>query len=536
MSMINNGIAGMQASSMSLLVTSNNIANSSVPGYSRQQVVYSTTPTGSVYVSDIERVTDEFYVSQLQEAGTSLGYTTTYASQSTTLEQTLSNEAMSLSPVLNEFYASLEAAQADPMDPAYRQEVLADAGNLANQFNTIAGEIDDQLSEVDDQLNAMVGEANALIAEVASLNEEIMAQEAQGGASPDLLDKRDQSVQQLSELVGLEVVYQDNNTVDLFMQNGEKLVVGGSASELVLVPGSPDAQMSQVGVKNGDTTKTMSDVGGALQGQLDFRDEELLPAQRELDRMALVMADAINEQLSQGYDLNGDPGESLFNDINDVDAMRNRASASKGNAGDAILEVEISDPSALTADNYMYTLDQNGNLVVSTVPGNDEVSYTTNPDGSISFDGVTVSVDTGTMQPGDSYYLEPGKDGASGIDVVMEDPSKLAFSSDPTEPGNNENLLELSDLQDAELIEGNTSIGDAYNSLVVGVATATSAAMADYEASAVIYQSANNNLMSVAGVNLDEEAANLVVFQQAYSANAKVISTADQLFQELLSI
>lgn len=536
MSMIQNGMAGMTAASTSLMITSTNIANASVPGYSRQQAIYSTSPTGTVYVSDVERITDEFYVSQMQDASTAYGYNTVYASQSSMLEQTLSSESMSLSPSLNEFFTSLDAAQADPMSIAYRQEVLADAGNLAAQFNTLSDNINDQLGDVDDQMRTMVEEANALLNDIAALNEEIMQQEASGGVSPSLLDERDQAVAQLSELVGVEVVYQSDNTVDLYLPTGEPLVVNGSASQLEIVPGDPDESMSQVALNTGSQTKVIGDVGGAIQAQMDFRDEVLIPAQNELDRLALVMADTINTQLEQGYDLNGDQGEILFNDINSEEAMRNRSTSSSDNTGDAVLEVEITDSSELTAENYTITIDDQGNPIVTSEPGGEEVDYVDNGDGTITFDGITVSVAEGDLQPGDSFYIEPGADAAADMEVVMDDPEKLAFSSDPDQPGNNENLIALGELQDEPLVEGEMTFNDAYNQLVLDVASTTAEAMNDYEASYMVYQDAMNKVLSVAGVNMDEEASNLIIFQQAYAANAQVISAADEMFDMVLGL
>ena len=137
MSMMNNGISGMNAASISLTITSSNIANSSVHGYSRQQAMFATSSSGSVYVSDVRRVTDQFYVSQVQSTSTSLGYATAKASQSNILEVTVSSESMSLSPALNDFFTALDSAQSDPMDIAYRQEVLFGAQGVASNFNAL---------------------------------------------------------------------------------------------------------------------------------------------------------------------------------------------------------------------------------------------------------------------------------------------------------------------------------------------------------------------------------------------------------------
>ena len=302
MSMIHNGIAGMNVASTALVVTSTNIANASVAGYSRQQAMFSTTATGGVTVSDIQRVTDQFYVSQVQSASTSLGYATAKASQNNLLEITLSNESMSLSPALNDFFNSLDSAQADPMDIAYRQEVLFGAENVASRFNGLVTDMNKQLDEVNKQVDVMVGEANTLMNRVADLNKEIQMAEAAGGASSALLDERDRSVQQLSELLGVEALVQSDNTVNLFLPSGEPLVTGATASELVVEKGNSPWD-STVSLKTGSHTKPINSIGGAVQGQLDFRNEVLAPAFDDLMVIGDVLADEFNAVLTQGYDL-----------------------------------------------------------------------------------------------------------------------------------------------------------------------------------------------------------------------------------------
>ncbi|OED41057.1 flagellar hook-associated protein FlgK [Endozoicomonas sp. (ex Bugula neritina AB1)] len=533
--MIQNGIAGMTAASTSLMVTSTNIANASVAGYSRQQAVYDTSPTGTVYVSSIERITDDFYVSQAQDASNSLGYATAFASQSSKLETTLSSDAMSLSPSLNAFFESLDAAQADPMDSAYRQQVLSEADNLAAQFNTLSGNIYDQMDDINQELTTMVDEANNLMTHLAELNQEIAQADAAGAVSGDLLDERDRTVQQLSELVGVEAVYQDDQTVDAFLPSGEPLVVNGDANEILLMDGEPNSEMKQLGLDTGTHVKVLGeDIGGSLQAQMDFRDEVLEPALNELDRMALVLADNVNEQLSEGYDLDGESGDMLFNDINSEEAKKDRSTSLEGT--DAALSVEISDSSELTAEEYLVEIDDNGQPVVTVYPGGDSFEPEISADGTITFDGITLSVAEGSIEPGDSFYIEPGKNAAANMEVIMDDPSKLAFSKEPDEPGNNENLLALSDLQDADLVEGELSVNEAYNELVIDVGSTTASAMKEYNAAMLVYQEANSNLLSMAGVNMDEEASNLLIFQQTYAANAKVISAADEMMNTILAI
>ncbi|WP_194842598.1 flagellar hook-associated protein FlgK [Endozoicomonas sp. OPT23] len=445
--MLNNGIAGMSAASMSLNVTSKNIANASVLGYSRQKAFYTTEDNGSVSVETIERISDRFYTGQLQDAATNLGYAATLSNQMTKMEEAVSAKGMTLSPSLNTFFKSLNAAQADPMDPAFRQQVLSDAGDLAARFNGLSDRMNDQLNDTHEQLRTMTGEANAVLKQVARLNTDIAKQNAAGKVSPELLDERDIAVRKLSEMVGVDVSFNENNTVGLFTSSGEPLVVSNKANELTLMPGNPDKDMVRIGLKSGDSEKLLRTVGGALEAHLDFRDKTLLPAREALNEQALALATAFNDQQAVGFDLNDDAGKPLF-DIGPNDA-------------------------------------------------------------------------------------------AATLKVAITDTRQLAFASEKGKPGNNENLIKLTDIQDRKLVGPTGSkktLSGAYKALVVNTASKTSAAKAGFEASSKIHQTANSKLLGVAGVNLDEEAAQMVVFQQAYNANAKVISATNEMLNTLLRL
>jgi flagellar hook-associated protein 1 FlgK len=101
--------------------------------------------------------------------------------------------------------------------------------------------------------------------------------------------------------------------------------------------------------------------------------------------------------------------------------------------------------------------------------------------------------------------------------------------------GDNTNALALAQLQNANVV-GGTSLGSGYAAVVAQVGTMTASAQADQQNQQAILQNAQNAQSSVAGVNLDQEAASLLQYQQQYQAAAKVISIAATLFDQILSI
>ncbi len=116
-------------------------------------------------------------------------------------------------------------------------------------------------------------------------------------------------------------------------------------------------------------------------------------------------------------------------------------------------------------------------------------------------------------------------------------PEALALSSDSGETGNNEVLLALLELKGQTITVGGSQVtlNDAYVGLLGQVASASRQNQADLKSATAVTQQAQSQRDSVSAVSLDEEAVNLMTYQQAYVANMKVISTANQLFDEMLA-
>jgi flagellar hook-associated protein 1 FlgK len=130
----------------------------------------------------------------------------------------------------------------------------------------------------------------------------------------------------------------------------------------------------------------------------------------------------------------------------------------------------------------------------------------------ITFNGITVAV-SGAPATGDSFSIN---DNASGT-------------------GDNRNLTAMAGLLDQSLIGGTTSINSAVNEMVTNIGIQTSQAQSGSTAQQAVLTDASNAQQSVSGVNLDEEAANLVQYQQAYQAAAEVINVASTLFNSLIT-
>ncbi len=126
------------------------------------------------------------------------------------------------------------------------------------------------------------------------------------------------------------------------------------------------------------------------------------------------------------------------------------------------------------------------------------------------------------------------------IEISIEDTAALdnyTFTLDYNETGvgSNENSLLMASFQtDKTLNKGRSTFQDNYALMTSDIGTVTSSADVRLQSSAVLYEQASDRVTSVSGVNLDEEAANLLKYQTAYNAAARIISIADELMQTLL--
>ena len=123
---------------------------------------------------------------------------------------------------------------------------------------------------------------------------------------------------------------------------------------------------------------------------------------------------------------------------------------------------------------------------------------------------------------------------AGAISMAITSPTKIAASSDGT-AGSNGNVANFSAVQTTVLAAGNTP-GEAYANLVYQVGSLTSNANAESSATTASLLQLNDQLSSVSGVSVDQEAANLITFQTAYQAAARVISTMQAMFSVTMTM
>ncbi len=622
--MLGTGLSGLRAMQRALDTTAHNISNVSTDGYSRQRVDFTTrTPQSfggnwvgnGVDAAAVRRVYDQYVSQQARQSGGNLARLEAFSTQAARLDDMLGDTSNGIGASLQSFTDALNEVSSTPSSVPARQVLLSQGQALVERLKNY----DSRLREMDADVNTRIsGEArdiSQLATDIAKLNENISSATAGTGQPPnDLLDQRDKLIDQLSSKIGVSVVAEGDSTLNIFVGNGQPLVLGNTASQLTTAPDAIDPERLTLALKTpaGTVDLTRAVSGGTVGGLVDYRREMLDPARNDLGRITLAVANQMNNQHREGMDLNGNLGGDFFNvgNVGTTDAL--------ANTGSAQLTVTRTSIGALTSNDYVllntgagYTLRNKETGAPVAFTGTGTVAD------PILFDGLSLVVGAGSNS-GDQYVIHPTRDVITGLSVAITDPSRIAaaapiraaaattnagtgkistgevidatnanlltttnivFTSASTYSvnggpnvaytagsdinvngwrvqisgapatgdsfsvrnnagavGDNRNAFALADALKAGVLDnGTTSVASAVERLTSDVGLATRSAQNSRDAAQSVNESDVAARDAISGVNLDEEAANMLRFQQAYQANAQIISIAGQMFDTLLA-
>ncbi|KAA8981985.1 flagellar hook-associated protein FlgK [Halospina sp. K52047b] len=457
MSLLNTGLTGILSNQKALETTSNNITNANTPGYSRQRADFVSNPsqaTGSGYigqgvnVADIQRLNDEFINTQLRSDTTLHSEQTALVENLNGMDDLLGNEKTGLNQALTQFFGTLQDAAESPASSSLREQVLNQADNLVARFKSVDSQLRSREQTVDDRISANLSEINSLADGIAELNVKIAESpgRASGREANDLLDKRDEKLRQLSELVQVQTNENNDGTVDVSIGKGQGIVSKGNSATLRLSGSTEQAGRREVlleGVGR-DRAITHEITGGALGGNLTFRDEILEPTLNGIGRIAIGLSERMNEQHQLGQDLNGNLGGNFFRDINSESLARGRItpSAETAESGNRQARVNITDSSKL--DTRSYTLEFTGpddqQYRIRDATSGELVktgSISDSRPSTISMEGFEIELESGDFQQGDEFTIRPTFNGArdmateivAGEEIALAAPIRAEASS-----------------------------------------------------------------------------------------------------------
>lgn len=431
--------SALNAARYGLQIVSQNIANASTAGYTRQAVDQSsadavagvpsiyTRPAGpgGVTVTGTSRITDPVINARLRIEQSRGSLADTTATQYSQLENVFAEPSdTGLSEQLSDFWNAWGSVANDPTSTAPRAVLLARAASVTSTLNAMSGTLTDLAASTSDALTQDTASVNSTAGQLATINGQIAVGSASGSNVNSLLDQRDRLLGQLSTLVGGFATINANGTADVTV-GGQPLVTGTTTAAMTFNSGY------QVSI--GGTAVSVT--GGSVAAEVTGLTTTYPTYQGQLDAVANTLISTVNSVQSGGYDL-------------------------AGNAGAPIL----------------------------------------------------------------------GGSGASGITVVMTDPTKIAASSTPGGNRDAGNALNAS-----KLGAQNGGADSLYTKLVADVGSASSLAQQQQKTQAAVTSSVSDLQTSMSGVSTDEEVSSMLTYQHAFEAASRVLTTVDSMLDTLIN-
>ncbi len=547
--MLSTAVSGLQAFQRNLVTIGNNISNVNTEGYSRQLVELSARAPNAasggfigtgVDVTAIRRVYDQFLVDQVVSRNSAFNQLDILQSMASGIDELLANDDVGLNPAMQKFFNAIQDVANNPTSIPARQVLISEAVTLSERFQSFDQRFEDLNDSVNNQLKVITAEVSSIASSIAELNKNIVSQKNLAGGQPpnSLLDERDRLVNQLSELVAVNTNEASDGSLSVFIGNGQTLVLGGEARTLSTMPNEFDRSRLDVSFDTGTASFSINGQlnGGKISGLLAFRENVLDPVQDSMGRIAIGLTSSINVQHQLGDDINGNPGGLFFNDI--ISTSPEVLSSTRNNPASGTVSVAINDANLIQASEYRLNYD-GATFSLTRLSDNTVVDSgftATDFPRTVASDGITLSL-AGGVSAGDSFLIRPVRNGAGDIGVAISSAAEFAGAASGNALGDNSNALALAALQAQKVLGGGTeSFQSAYAKLVSEVGVGTREAKVNANAQRVLLDRAVESQQSVSGVNLDEEAANLLRFQQAYQAAAQVIRISDDIFQTLISV
>ncbi|MHB1327623.1 MAG: flagellar hook-associated protein FlgK [Gemmatimonadales bacterium] len=475
----------LQAHQRAIGTIGHNVANAQTPGYSRQQVLLETaTPQTlghllqigrGVDVGGISRVRDAFYdTSWRQEAGAGARFDSLRQSLEQVSGVLGEPSDVGITAALDSLIDSFQTLASNPSDATARAVVVANATVLSDRFRSIDTRLDGISQNIAAELRQMTTEANGMLAEVDALNNQIRQI---GGNAPDLLDRRDVLLDQLSQTFDIRVVGRDAGTVDVLL-GGIQLVSSGGGSQPLSIGGTNPYQLQL-----GNPPAAIVPKSGSLKGLLDAAEtigvrgtalERATGLRGQLDDLALGIVSAVN-QIHSDYDPITKALQPTLTPaptpLRTIGAFFNPSGVT---AASIALDPGIQADPSLIASGW------------STAPGDNSIA----------------------LRLGELRYLAVPVPGATAATA-----NSPAVTAGPVAP-----------------------LGDYYTSLVAAVGVVTQDAGNRATAQGVLVGNITAQRQSVSGVNIDEEMVALIQHQQAYAAAARLVQVADEMLRELINL
>lgn len=432
------GTSGLTAAYTALETTGNNIANANTPGYSRQ--IVDLTPqveTGlsgnyigqGVAVESIKRAYNQLLTQQVDLAQGASSQADTHVTLLNQVNNLFSSTTGSLGDAVNQFFAQVQTLTQQPGSLAVRQTVMSAAQQMAAGFNDAYSQLQLMQQGANQQIGQEISTVNSTTAQIAKLNDQIAIATATGGSPNQLLDQRDQAIQTLNKSVGVSTLTQSDGSINVFLANGQPLVVGDHVTQMTMGTDPTNPQNVMIGTQAGNTIVPLSvssTVGGNIGALMQFSLQDVPTVENQIGRLAVAVSSQFNQQSQLGQDLNGLPGANFFAAPSPA-VIASTNNATSGGAPAETVSATFSDTSQLQASDYRLQV-VSGQYQLTRLSDGQQTTLSSLPGTPATVDGMTISV-SGTPTNGDSFTIEPVRYGANSMAVSIGQPQQIAAAS-----------------------------------------------------------------------------------------------------------
>ena len=565
-------------------VTGHNIANVNNPSYSRQSPVIEAKEAVSyggvllgrgVDTTNVVRATDQFIESQLSEQKSNEVAFQEMEQYMRIVEGFLNeNSETSISVLLSDFWNLWHDISNNPAGSAERVAIWEHSALLAERFNSLEADLIRMKTDLTGAVSFGVGRINEIAGEIADLNTQIVAIEASTTAN-DLRDKRTALVSELSEYIDVKSFEQSNGSLTIITARGCVLVQGNEAYDLEMGGTTGDRVTWR---SSGNAVVDITDylANGKLGGWLTMRDEVIAKCELDLNALAKEFIWAVNYQHSQGVGLKlFEPDTTLtgtYKTSTDLNALEFGSKIQyvangfelwiedRTDPANPVMNAVSIDLSGLNGSSSLadVTTAINNQIAAAGLAGvtasvsGDAIGFTAGSDYAFGF-----SDDNSNMLAalGVNTFFQGAGAGTMVVNPTLNDKDYIAAAAIEANgsyaTGDNTNALAITNLQytsnqisqwTCDRVNGNTqstvtaTFEHYYHGLVGAMGIISSSISRSREFNEVMVNELRQIRDSLSAVSLDEEMTNLMEFQHAYEAAAKLITVADEMLDELLSV
>jgi len=562
---LNIGSNALATQSTAVQVTGNNIANAGNANYTRE--VTNLSPAGEqqiqqgifvgegVQIDSIQRQIDTALQGQLNSAtsdSSSASTTQTYLGQAESAINALGST--NLSSQLTSFFGSWSNLANNPEDTGLRQTVVQSGEAAAQAFNSLSGQLTSIQSNATQQLTSDVTRANSLAQQIATLNGQIVtAQGGTDGSANSLLDQRDAAVSKLSQLVNVTTTAQTDGAVNVYI-GSQPLIQGTDDRGLTLTQNTssttPPTTTPTITFTDDDATAsvTSGEIGGLLNVQ-----GQITGISNQLDTQANSLIFELNKLHASGQGTQGFTTVTATNSVADPAVALNSPQSGLTNVpNNGSFVVHVTDTATGLSTSTLVKVSLTGNPATDTtlnglqgeLAGINGVNATiadgkltisaANPGQQISFSQDS----SGTLAAlGINTFFTGSSASTIAVNSTVQNNPALVAAAQNGDTGDNQTALAIANLDSSPVASlGGSTLNDAYESMVTGVANSVANATTDSTSSAAVVQTLTTQQQSISGVSLDTETVNLIQQQNAYSAAARLITTVNDMLTTLMDI